>query len=98
MTGWLPRVDTKKVVMVKGGVKLSTELKNLQFTGENPGGSRLAYTFQYFRGTLPQIAEPHILLKGLGLYPVERRLAAAVYSSLRITARRGYSQGRLLVG
>ncbi len=63
-------LDTKKVVMVRGGVKLSTQLNNLQYTGENPETADYGYTFNMFKDT-PAEVSPHILLKELGLYPVD---------------------------
>ncbi len=68
--GAKPGVDTKSVVMVPGGVKLSTRIENRQYTGEITPGCDYGYTFNMFKDT-PADVSVHILLKELGLYPVE---------------------------
>jgi formylglycine-generating enzyme len=68
--GVLPGADTKKVVMVPGGVKLRTRLENRQYTGEITPDSDYGYTFNMFKDT-PSEVPVHILLKELGLFPVE---------------------------
>jgi hypothetical protein len=68
--GVLPGVRTEGVVMVPGGVKLSTKLENRQYTGEGFPDCDYGYTFNMFKET-PADTEVHILLKELGLYPVE---------------------------
>jgi hypothetical protein len=67
--GIQPGISTQKVVMVMGGVKLSTKLENMQYTGELLPGSDYGYTFNMFKDT-PADVDVHILLKELGLYPV----------------------------
>jgi hypothetical protein len=68
--GTMPGVDTQKVVMVPGGVKLSTKLENLQYTGAPAPDADYGYTFNMV-GDTPSDVEVHILLKELGLYPVK---------------------------
>ncbi len=68
--GVMPGVDTKSVVMVPGGVKLSTNLEHLQYTGEINPDSDFGYTFNMFKDTRADV-QLHILLKELGLFPVE---------------------------
>lgn len=68
--GVMPGVDTKKVVMVPGGVRLSTTLDNLQYTGEMTPGADYGYTFNMV-GDTPADVPVHILLQELGLYPLK---------------------------
>jgi hypothetical protein len=68
--GIAPGVDTKKVVMVPGGVKLSTQLTNIQYTGEMTPDADYGYTFNMVYDT-PADTAVHILLQELGLYPIK---------------------------
>jgi hypothetical protein len=68
--GVMPGVDTKKVVMVPGGVRLSTKLDNQQYTGEMTSDADYGYTFNMV-GDTPADVPVHILLQELGLYPLK---------------------------
>lgn len=59
-----PGVNTEKVVMVKGGSRLSTKIENIQYTGKMTPESDYGYTFNMFYDTLASVP-PHILLKEL---------------------------------
>ena len=73
-----PGVDTKKVVMVKGGSRLSTKLENIQYTGRLTRESDYGYTFNMFKDTLASV-QPHILLKELGLFPVDNPASNGIF-------------------
>ncbi|MDR1727823.1 MAG: SUMF1/EgtB/PvdO family nonheme iron enzyme [Acidobacteriota bacterium] len=68
--GVTPGVDTQKVVIVPGGVKLSTRLELPQYTGPMTPDADYAYAYTMFKDTLAD-TPPHILLKELGLFPVD---------------------------
>lgn len=71
-------VDTKKVVMVPGGVKLSAKLERCQYTGRRTPGDDYGYTFGMF-GDTPSDTGVHILLKELGLYPLEDTRSSGIF-------------------
>lgn len=73
-----PGVDTEKVVMVRGGSRLSTKIENIQFTGNMTPESDFGYTFNMFYDTLASVP-PHILLKQLGLFPVDNPASSGIF-------------------
>lgn len=76
--GVKPGVDIKSVVTVPGGVRLSTKIENFQYTGELNSDSDFGYTYNMFKDTLANV-QPHILLKELGLFPVDNPASSGLF-------------------
>lgn len=71
-------VDTKKVVMVEGGSRLSTKIENVNYTGEMTPDADYSYVFNMFYDTLACV-QPHIILKELGLFPVDNPASNGIF-------------------
>ena len=64
-----------------GGIRLDTEMTNFNYTGNAEDKLHKAYAFGAFE-TMPcaEGVEPHFLLKGIGLYPVDDKLGEEISS------------------
>jgi sulfatase modifying factor 1 len=66
-----PGISDEGANLVPGGVRLSTTVSNFQYTGSyKPGDDYYAWTMMPFKD-METDAAPHVLLRELGLYPVE---------------------------
>jgi hypothetical protein len=67
--GVAPGIAEEAANLVPGGVRLSTSVKNKQYTGRPTDTGYNAWTMMPFRD-MQADAAPHVLLKELGLYPL----------------------------
>jgi formylglycine-generating enzyme required for sulfatase activity len=77
--GATPGNADKSIAGVPGGVRLSTTVENPQYTGDESDAS-YAYAYMYFQNMGFALgAEPHILLKELGLFPPSASMDAEYF-------------------